>query len=51
MIFNSSRSIESICGLEVTQEQLDEYDQEDKKLFEAEVKFRIIFSDVTFFNF
>ena len=37
MIFNSSRSIESICGLEVTQEQLDEYDQEDKKLFEAEV--------------
>ena len=37
MIFNSSRSLESICGLEVTQEQLDQYDQEDKKLFETEV--------------
>ena len=37
MIFNSSRSPESICGLEVTQEQLDKYDQEDKELFEAEI--------------
>ena len=37
MSFNTSRSPESICGLEVTQEQLDKYDQEDKELFEAEI--------------
>ena len=46
MIFNSSRSPESICGLEVTQEQLDNW-QPVKVLLAPPGTKEVMFDDFT----